>query len=115
MLAPSARAIQVHAESGLLQLGFASRDAAAPVAGERPVVSLRIANLTLPVPGTPRADLTHEERTGRALLRLLAVQALHLVAEDWSRHKVLIVEEAVAAGLRRCRAGAGPANRPALP
>jgi AAA-like domain len=90
----AARAIHVHAESGLLQLGFASREAAPPVAGERPVISLRIANLTLPVPGTPRADLTHEERTGRALLRLLAVQALHLVAEDWSRHKVLIVEEA---------------------
>jgi hypothetical protein len=89
----AARAIEVHAESGLLQLGFAARDVPPPVAGERPLISLRIANLTLPVPGTPRADLTHEERTGRALLRLLAVQALHLVAEDWTRHKVLILEE----------------------
>lgn len=90
----AARAIEVHAESGLLQLGFAARGARPPMAGERPVISLRIKNLTLPVPGTPRADLTHEERTGRALLRLLAVQALHLVTEDWSRHKVLILEEA---------------------
>ena len=87
------RAIAVHAGSGLLQLGFANDRDADPVGRDRPVVSLRIANLTLPAPGTPRADLTQEERTGRALLRLLAVQALHLASEDWSRHKVLIVEE----------------------
>ena len=89
----AARAIDVHAGSGLLQLGFAERDADLPMAGERPVVSLRIDNLTLPVPGTARADLTQEERTGRALLRLLAVQALHLASTDWSRHKVLVIEE----------------------
>jgi hypothetical protein len=89
----AARAIGVHAGSGLLQLGFAAPGTPPPRTGERSLVSLRIANLTLPVPGTPRADLTHEERTGRALLRLLAVQALHLVADDWSRHKVLILEE----------------------
>ena len=91
--AAAARAIEVHAGSGLLQLGFSDCDAQLPVSGERPVVSLRIANLTLPVPGTPKADLTQEERTGRALLRLLAVQALHLASTDWSRHKVLIIEE----------------------
>lgn len=91
--AEAARAIDVHANSGLLQLGFA--DPALPLEdrAQRPVVSLRIANLTLPVPGTPRADLTQEERTGRALLRLLAVQALHLASDDWTRHKVLVIEE----------------------
>jgi hypothetical protein len=87
------RAIEIHAGSGLLQLGFASERQHAPAVGDRSVVSLRIANLTLPAPGTDRADLTLEERTGRALLRLLAVQALHLASDDWSRHKVLIVEE----------------------
>ncbi|MBI5105913.1 MAG: ATP-binding protein [Solirubrobacterales bacterium] len=89
----AARAIEVHASSGLLQLGFGDSEASARPDRERPVVSLRIANLTLPAPGTPRADLTQEERTGRALLRLLAVQALHLASGDWSRHKVLVVEE----------------------
>ena len=91
--ADAARAIDVHAGSGLLQLGFANPNVELPLAGERPVVSLRIANLTLPVPGTQRADFNQEERTGRALLRLLAVQALHLASDDWSRHKVLIIEE----------------------
>lgn len=89
----AARAIDVHAGSGLLQLGFADRGADEMPVGERPVVSLRIANLTLPTPGTAKADLTQEERSGRALLRLLAVQALHVASSDWSRHKVLIVEE----------------------
>lgn len=89
----AARSIEVHAGSGLLQLGFADVSAQAELEADRPVVSLRIANLTLPMPGTPKADLTQEERTGRALLRLLAVQALHLASADWSVHKVLIVEE----------------------
>ncbi|UTI66138.1 ATP-binding protein [Paraconexibacter antarcticus] len=89
----AAHAIEVHAASGLLQLGFAARETEAAALGTRPVVSLRIANLTLPSPGTPKIDLTQEERTGRALLRLLAVQALHLAGSDWSRHKVVIVEE----------------------
>jgi hypothetical protein len=90
----AARAISVHASSGLLQLGFADRAAPAAPAGERPVTSLRIANLTLPLPGTPRSELTAEERTGRALLRLLATYALHLMGSDWTRHKVLLFDEA---------------------
>lgn len=89
----AARAIDVHAGTGLLQLGFADRNAPDVPVGSRPVVSLRIANLTLPAPGTPKSDLTQEERSGRALLRLLAVQALHLAGDEWSRHKVLIIEE----------------------
>jgi len=87
------KAIDVHARSGLLQLGFASEERDVDFDVARPLTSLRIANLTLPEPGTPRTDLTQEERTGRALLRLLTVQALHVASSDWSRHKVLIVEE----------------------
>ena len=90
----AARAITVHAESGLLQLGFASSDVPPPSAEEeRAVTSLRVANLTLPLPGTPRAEMSAEERTGRALLRLLAANALHLMGQDWSRHKVLLFDE----------------------
>lgn len=90
----AARAIGVHATGGLLQLGFADRASPVAPAGERPVTSLRIANLTLPLPGTPRSELTAEERTGRALLRLLATYALHLMGSDWTRHKVLLFDEA---------------------
>lgn len=89
----AARAIGVHAGSGLLQLGFGDSSEPVEPVGERALTSLRIANLTLPAPGTPAVDMTHEERTGRALLRLLAVQALQVAASDWSRHKVLVIEE----------------------
>jgi hypothetical protein len=89
----AARAIEVHAGTGLLQLGFDDDETRDREADIRPVVSLRIANLTLPEPGTPKADFTQEERSGRALLRLLSVHALHLASGDWSRHKVLIIEE----------------------
>jgi AAA-like domain len=90
----AARAIGVHAGTGLLRLGFADRGSPAPPAGERAITSLRIANLTLPLPGTPRSELTAEERTGRALLRLLATYALHLMGSDWTRRKVLLFDEA---------------------
>jgi hypothetical protein len=89
----AARAITVHAESGLLQLGFAPADSPPPEVDERAVTSLRVANLTLPLPGTAGAELSAEERTGRALLRLLAANALHLMGGDWSRHKVLLFDE----------------------
>ena len=74
----AARALAVHARSGLLRLGFADPDGDAEDAGAAQVTSLRIQNLTLPLPGTPRAELSTEERTGQALLRLLATYALHL-------------------------------------
>jgi hypothetical protein len=89
----AARALEIHAASGLVRLGFADRGTAPPSGARRPVTSMRIANLTLPEAGTPRAELTPEERTGRALLRLLAVHAMDLLASDPSRHKLLILEE----------------------
>ena len=90
----AARALAVHARSGLLGLGFADPDGEAPDAASAQVTSLRIQNLTLPLPGTPRPDLSTEERTGQALLRLLATYALHLAGSDWSRHKALGFDEA---------------------
>jgi hypothetical protein len=88
------RSLSVHARSGLLQLGFANAGDVSDEAGGRQVTSLRIANLTLPLPGTSRSEFTSDERTGQALLRLLAAYALHLMGADWSRHKVLLFDEA---------------------
>jgi hypothetical protein len=88
------RALAVHARSGLLQLGFADSAAIDDDAGSRQVSSLRIAHLTLPLPGTSRSEFTNDERAGQALLRLLAAYALHLMGSDWSRHKVLLFDEA---------------------
>ena len=65
-----------------------------PEVGDAQVVSLRIRNLTLPLPGTARAELLEEERIGLAVLRLLAAYALRLCAADTDRHSVLAMDEA---------------------
>ena len=88
------RALGIHAGSGLARLGFADEESAFAEAGSAQVTSLRIRNLTLPLPGTPRAELLEEERVGRAILHLLAVYALALTSRDRRRHSVLGIDEA---------------------
>jgi hypothetical protein len=90
----AARALGVHATSGLARLGFASGHTKSLEAGSRPITSLRIRNLTLPLPGTPRAEQMEDERIGRAILHLLAVYALRLTSHDRRRHAVLGFDEA---------------------
>ncbi|MGH2869199.1 MAG: ATP-binding protein, partial [Solirubrobacteraceae bacterium] len=86
--------LHVHADSGLARLGFANPNTPAVEPTVRPLTSLRIRNLSLPVPGTPRSELTHEERVSRAILHLLAMYALHLTSSDRERHSVLGFDEA---------------------
>jgi AAA-like domain len=90
----AARALAVHASSGLARLGFAEVGREPPLAAERQVTSLRIRNLTLPLPGVRRSELLEDERVGQALLRLLAVYALRLTGADPTRHAVLGFDEA---------------------
>src|SRR5207248_1882964 len=77
-----ARALAIYADTGLAQLGFADAEHAPELAGHKPVTSLRIRNLPRPLPGTPRADLSEEERIGQAMMRLLAAYAMHLMGGD---------------------------------
>lgn len=90
----AARALEVHGSAGLARLGLGEGDAAPHSVGEAQVISLRIRNLTLPLPGTARAELAEEERIGLAVLRLLAAYALRLCATDPGRHSVLAMDEA---------------------
>ncbi|MBS1882382.1 MAG: ATP-binding protein [Actinobacteria bacterium] len=90
----AARALRVHAESGLARLGFARPGTPLPEPARRPLTSLRIRNLALPLPGTPRSELQHEERIARAVLHLLAMYALQLTSSDRRRHSVLGFDEA---------------------
>lgn len=89
-----ADALEVYADTGLAQLGFGSEAHAPQLAGQKPVTSLRIRNLPRPLPATPRADLSEDERIGQAVLRLLAAYAMHLMGADRTRHKVLGFDEA---------------------
>jgi AAA-like domain len=90
----AARALHIHATSGLARLGFATADMTHPEPGARQITSLRIRNLTLPLPGTPRSEMLDEERIGQAVLHLLAVYALRLTTADPRRHSVLGFDEA---------------------
>lgn len=88
------RALAVYSDTGLAQLGFGHDDLPTSTIGSKPVTSLRIRNLARPLPGTPKDDLSEEERIGQAILRLLAGYAMHLMGSDRSRHKVLGFDEA---------------------
>ncbi len=90
----AARALRIHTGAGLAQLGFADSDSRPAEAGSKQITSLRIRNLTLPMPGTTRTELQEDERIGQALLRLLAVYALRLTGADPRRHSVLGFDEA---------------------
>lgn len=88
------RMMAVYADTGLARLGFADPDAAIPEAGSRQVTMLGIRNLARPLPGTPKADYSEEERISRGVLRLVAAYAMRLVGGDSSRHAVLGFDEA---------------------
>jgi hypothetical protein len=90
----AARAIEVHGHGGLAKLGLGRGGEQIAAVGDAQLVSMRIRNLTLPLPGTARAELSEEERISLAVLRLLAAYALRLCASDPDRHSVLAIDEA---------------------
>jgi len=90
----AARDLAVYQHTGLARLGFAKAESSPPEAGRAQLTSLRIRNLPRPLPGTPRGELSEDERIGRAVLRLVCAYAMHLMGTDRSRHKVLGFDEA---------------------
>jgi len=90
----AARALAVHADSGLAQLGFAHPDNPLPPIGDAQVSTLRIRNLPRPEPGVARSDYSSREKLGIAVLRLVAMFAMRLAGGDRRLHKVLGFDEA---------------------
>ena len=90
----AARALAVHADSGLAQLGFAHPDNPHPPIGHAQVTTLRIRNLPRPEPGVARADYSAQEKLGVAVLRLVAMFAMTLAGGNRRVHKVLGFDEA---------------------
>lgn len=90
----AARALSVHADSGLAQLGFADPGNPLPPIGDAQVTTLRIRNLPRPEPGVARADYSAQEKLGVAILRLLAMYAMTLASKERRVHKVLGFDEA---------------------
>ncbi len=92
----AASALEVYAETGLARLGFARQgdDVLAPKSQAKQLTSLRIRRLARPIPGTPKAELSEDERIGQAVLRLVCAYAMRLMGSERSRHKVLGFDEA---------------------
>lgn len=88
------RALTVHGNAGLAKLAFGLPANEVPEVGGKRVVSLQVKNLSLPKPGTPRSEMSAEERLGTSLLRMVAVYALRLCAADPDRHSVIGLDEA---------------------
>jgi hypothetical protein len=89
----AARALSVHVDQGLAQLGFAPREGPAVHVGDKQMVTLRVRNLR-PPRATERQEMAQEELISLALLRLLAVFAMQVMSGNRRQHKVLLVEEA---------------------
>jgi hypothetical protein len=89
-------ALDVYADTGLARLGFAGLgdEVSPPESGAKQLTSLRIRRLARPLPGTPKAELSEEERIGQAVLRLVCAYAMRMMGSDRSRHKVLGFDEA---------------------
>ena len=91
----AARVLALHHNTGLGQLGFATHDQDFADIGAEQVTSLRIRGLPLPDPNTPKEHIQSNERIGQAVLRLVAVFAMHLMNDGRtaSRHTLRIVGE----------------------
>jgi AAA domain-containing protein len=92
----AASALEVYADTGLARLGFggAGSEASHEASAAKQLTSLRIRRLARPIPGTPKAELSEEERIGQAVLRLVCAYAMRLMGSDRARHKVLAFDEA---------------------
>jgi AAA-like domain len=89
----AARALRIHTDQGLAQLGFADSDTPVVATGQKQLMTLRPRNM-YPPRATERQEMTQEELISLALLRLLAVMAMQAMTGERQRHKVLKIDEA---------------------
>jgi hypothetical protein len=87
------KALEVHARTGLTQLGFAAAGAAPPPLGNRQVTYLPIRDLPGPAPGTSRGDYSRAERIGEQIVRLIAMFAMQLMGAERDRLKLFSFDE----------------------
>jgi hypothetical protein len=87
------QALEVYAQSGLTQLGFAEAGARLPSVGAHEVTYLRIRDLPGPQAGTRRSEYSQSERVGEQLVRLIAMFAMHLMSAERDRLKLFCFDE----------------------
>jgi hypothetical protein len=77
---------------GLCRLAFGDGSSAA-VDLAKPCTTIKVAGLSLPPAGTPRASYDQSERISVATFKLIVAYAMRLVSGDVSTHKVLMLDE----------------------
>jgi AAA domain-containing protein len=87
------KALDVHARTGLTQLGFAEAGTAPPPLGQRQVTYLPIRDLPAPAPGTSRGEYSRAERIGEQIVRLIAMFAMQLMGAERGRLKLFSFDE----------------------
>jgi len=88
-----AKTLAVYAGAGLTQLGFADPDVRLPAVGTRQVTYIPIRDLPASQPGRPRAEYSQLERVGEQVVRLIAMFAMQLMADERERLKVFSFDE----------------------
>lgn len=88
-----ASTLQVYAQAGLTQLGFADPRRRLPEVGRAQVTYLPIRHLPGPEPGTRRSELSQAERVGEQIVRLIAMFAMHLLSAERDRLKLFSFDE----------------------
>jgi hypothetical protein len=87
------RALEMYARSGITQLGFADPQVRLPRLGDAQVTYIPIRDLPGPEPGIPRAEHTQSERVGQQIVRLIAMFAMQLLANERERLKLFAFDE----------------------
>ncbi|MHB1810378.1 MAG: ATP-binding protein, partial [Solirubrobacteraceae bacterium] len=88
-----AKTLEIHARSGLTQLGFADPDVRPPQLAAAQFTYIAIRDLPGPGLGTPRSEQSQSERVGEQIVRLIAMFAMHLMKAERRRLKVFSFDE----------------------
>ncbi|GAC1491472.1 MAG: ATP-binding protein [Solirubrobacteraceae bacterium] len=86
-------ALEIYVRGGLTQLGFADRDVRLPAAGVKQVTYIPIRDLPGPAAGLARSDYSNAERVGEQIVRLIAMWAMKLMADERDRLKLFSFDE----------------------
>jgi len=89
------RALGVHADSGLAQLGFGDLTRAPAAIGQRQIVQIQVRGLPHIGSNVHRSEFTREERIGQTVLRLIALYGMRVASDkEPGQHSVFSLDEA---------------------
>jgi hypothetical protein len=88
-----AKTLEVYAQSGLTQLGFAEPHSLREKPGERQFTYISIRDVPGAQPGVAREEYSVAERVGEQMVRLIAMFAMHLMSARQTQLKLFAFDE----------------------